>query len=182
VALIAERLTTWQWPDGGWNCDVRPEATHSSFNESLSTLWGLIEHHRATGEPRSLEAAERCSEFFLRHRVFRSERSGDPVHPEVVNLHYPPYWHFDVLQGLLVLGRAGKLGDDRAADALDLLESKRLPDGRWPVTGRRYWRLGGGQSGREVVEWGGSGPNEIVTLNALRILAMAGRSRGGRTR
>jgi hypothetical protein len=175
LAGIAEKLTTWQWPDGGWNCDVRPEATHSSFNESLATLWGLVEHHRATGEPRSLEAAERTSEFFLRHRVFRSERTGEAVHPEVVNLHYPPYWHFDLLQGLLVLGRAGKLGDSRATGALDLLEAKRLPDGRWPVTGRRYWRLGAARSGREVVDWGSAGPNEMVTLNALRVLAMADR-------
>ena len=177
VSRVAEDLVTWQWPDGGWNCDVRPEARHSSFNETLAPLWGLVEHHHATGEPRSLEAADRTAEFFLRHRVFRSERTGEPVHREAVNLHYPPYWHFDVLQGLLVLGRAGKLGDPRAEDALDLLESKRLPDGRWAVEGRRYWRLGGTQSGREVVDWGSSGPNEMVTLNALRVLAAAGRLR-----
>src|SRR5437762_1797946 len=41
VALIAERLVSWQWPDGGWNCDRKPDASHSSVNESLSTLWGL---------------------------------------------------------------------------------------------------------------------------------------------
>jgi hypothetical protein len=175
VARIAERLVTWQWPDGGWNCDIRPEARHSSFNESISTLWGLVEHHRVTGEPRSLETAERAAEFFLRHRVFRSERTGEPVHPEVVKLHYPPYWHYDLLQGLLVLGRSGRLGDPRAADALDLLESKRLPDGRWAVEGRRHWRLGSKQTGREVVDWGKSGPNEMVTLNALRVLVAAGR-------
>src|SRR5437867_3841266 len=34
AAYIAERLVAWQWPDGGWNCDVRPEADHSSFNET----------------------------------------------------------------------------------------------------------------------------------------------------
>ncbi len=28
---LAESLVDTQWPDGGWNCDVRPEVTHSSF-------------------------------------------------------------------------------------------------------------------------------------------------------
>lgn len=26
-----DRLIGWQWPDGGWNCDKRPAAVHSSF-------------------------------------------------------------------------------------------------------------------------------------------------------
>src|SRR5436853_2955767 len=49
VVQLAESLVGWQWADGGWNCDRNPEADHSSVNESLSTLWGLVEYHRATG-------------------------------------------------------------------------------------------------------------------------------------
>jgi hypothetical protein len=29
VTELASRLASWQWPDGGWNCDPRPEVTHS---------------------------------------------------------------------------------------------------------------------------------------------------------
>src|SRR5437660_1045242 len=50
VRRLAESLVEWQWPDGGWNCDRREEAHHSSFNESLSTLWGLSEYYRATND------------------------------------------------------------------------------------------------------------------------------------
>ena len=28
---LARRLAAWQWPDGGWNCDKKPEACHSSL-------------------------------------------------------------------------------------------------------------------------------------------------------
>jgi hypothetical protein len=174
VETLAQSLVAWQWPDGGWNCDIVPEATHSSVNESLPPLWALTEHHRATGEPRSKEAADRAAEFFLRHRVFRSHRTGAVMHPEVVKLHYPPYWHYDVLQGLLVLGRAGRLGDPRASEALDLIESKRLPDGRWRAGGR-FWKGVGTKYASEVVDWGMRGPNEMITLNALRVLAAASR-------
>jgi hypothetical protein len=64
VVKLAESLAEWQWPDGGWNCDRRPEADHSSVNESLSTLWGLIEYQRATGHREFLKIIERASEFF----------------------------------------------------------------------------------------------------------------------
>ncbi len=36
VQYLAESLIEWQWPDGGWNCDKRPSANHSSFYESLA--------------------------------------------------------------------------------------------------------------------------------------------------
>ena len=46
---LAARLCQWQWPDGGWNCDKRPEASHSSFMESLIPLRALALHGRMTG-------------------------------------------------------------------------------------------------------------------------------------
>ena len=39
---LAARLIKWQWEDGGWNCDKRPEASISSFNETLIPLRGLV--------------------------------------------------------------------------------------------------------------------------------------------
>jgi hypothetical protein len=33
----------------------------------------------------------------------------------------------------------------------------------------------GGSTAVEVVDWGRGGPNEMITLNALRVLAAAGR-------
>ena len=32
-------------------------------------------------------------------------------------LHYPPYWVYDILRGLLVLSRVGLVGDERCEDA-----------------------------------------------------------------
>ncbi len=111
VVKLAESLVGWQWTDGGWNCDRNPEADHSSVNESLSTLWGLIEYQRATGDRDFSKPIESASEFFLRHRLFRSDHTGEIIHPDMIKLHYPVYWHCDVLQELLILSRAGKLGD-----------------------------------------------------------------------
>jgi hypothetical protein len=74
-----------------------------------------------------------------------------------------------------VLQLAGRISDPRTREALDLIEAKRGKDGTWSVEGR-FWRLGEpGAANTEVVDWGLSGPNEMITLNALRVLAASGR-------
>ena len=177
VVKLAESLVEWQWPDGGWNCDRRPEADHSSVNESLSTLWGLIEYQRAVGDRKYLKPIERASEFLLQHQLFRSDHTGEIIHPSMVELHYPLYWHCDILQELTILSRAGKLDDPRTKEALDIVEKKRGPDGVWHADAY-YWSLRRTQptktkvnvSNIEVVDWGRKGPDKMITLNALRAL------------
>ena len=68
----------------------------------------------------------------------------------------------------------GRAGDPRAGDALAELERRRLPDGRWRPGGC-WWRAPASPVAPEVVDWGRSGPNEMITLNALRVLRAAGR-------
>ena len=175
VRRIAHALVRWQWPDGGWNCDSAEDAEHSSFYESLATLWGLNEYLRATNDATVRPAVERAAELFLRHRLFRSCHGEGLIDPRWIRLHYPVYWHYDILQALRVLDRAGKLGDPRTLEALDVIESKRAPDGTWGAEGR-YWRKGPvGAPNSEVVDWGTEGPNEMITLNCLRVLVRSGR-------
>jgi len=158
------------WPDGGWNCDVRAHGPRSSFPESLAPAWGLFEYWQATGESDARAAAFRTAELFLEHRLFRSLRTGEVIRRDWLALHYPPYWHYDILQALLVLSRMRLTGDPRCSDALAVLERRRRPDGRWQA-GAYWWKPPGTQRGTvEVVDWGRSTPNEMITLNALRIL------------
>jgi hypothetical protein len=169
---LARSLVEWQWPDGGWNCDLRASGNSSSFNESCATMWGLHEYAQATGAEWARDAALRAAEMFLRKRLFRSPRTGRVLAEHYVVLHYPPYWHYDILQALLVLTRMGLAHDPRAADAFELVEERRLPDGRWRADGR-WWKPPGSKgSNVEVVDWG-EGPSELVTLNALRVLKAA---------
>ena len=136
--------------------------------------WGLHEYGQATGDPAATDAASHAAELFLAHRLFRRLSDGQVIHHGWLTPHYPPYWHYDILQALLVLSRMGKAGDPRADDALDELERRRLPDGRWQPGGR-WWNPPGSTVAPEAVDWGRSGPNEMITLNALRALKAAGR-------
>ncbi len=172
---IAESLAGWQWPDGGWNCDERSNGRRSSFHETLGPAWGLYEYASATGAAGAAAAARRGAKLFLEHRIFRRGGTGEPIHRSWMALHYPAYWHYDVLQALVVLSRMGLAGDPRAGDALDHLEKRRRADGRWHPGGYWWNPPGSGRGNEEVVDWGRSAPNEMITLNALRVLQAAGR-------
>ena len=150
VAQIADDLVAWQWPDGGWNCDPHATGRRSSFHESLIPAHGLYEYG-------AREAAGRTAELLLDHRLFRSKTAGEPIHPEWLRLHHPPFWHYDILYALTVLGRMNRVGDPRAEDALAVLRQRRLKDGRW-------------RAGGSWVRPAPRGPSEMITLNALRVL------------
>ena len=58
----------------------------------------------------------------------------------------------------------------------DALEAARRADGSREPSGHRYWlRQGPERVNRDAVDWGREGPNEMLTLNALRVLKAAGR-------
>ncbi len=170
VRLLAESLIAWQWPDGGWNCDRRATVRRSSFHESLAPAWGLFEYWLATGDASAHHASLQAAELFLEHRLFRSGGTGKPISREWLTLHYPPYWHYDILQALLVLSRIGLTGDARCSDAFEVLQGRQRADGRWQPGGYWWKRPGASRGGTDVVDWGRSGPNEMITLNALRVL------------
>ena len=175
---LAKRLLTWQWPDGGWNCDTKPSASNSSFMESLIPLRSLALHAKISGNPRSRAAAERAAEIFLKRKMFKRERDGKVIKSDFTALHYPCYWHYDVLFGLKVITEAGFIHDERCTDALDLLVSKQLPDGGFPAE-KKYYRVGKNDiSGASLVNWGGTSGkkmNEFVTVDAFHILKASGR-------
>ncbi len=167
---LADRLAEWQWPDGGWNCDKRSKAHTSSFTESLLPLRGLARHAAAKG--RNRDSVGRAAEYFLERRLFRRKRDGKIISGRFIRLHYPCYWHYDILFGLKVMKEAGFLGDERCSEALSLLSSKRLADGGFPAE-EVYYQAGRSKSRRSLVTWGGvhhDKMNEFVTCDALGVL------------
>ena len=91
-----------------------------------------------------------------------------------------PIRFYDILFALLVMAEMGRIADPRCEPALDVLESKRLPDGGFPAE-----RLTARTSERVITrgtfaDWGPGGrtrANDLVTVDALRVLRAAGRVR-----
>ena len=170
VDQLARNLMSWQWPDGGWNCDRRPQTTNSSFWESLTPLRGLALYARVTGDAEAQASAERAAEVFLKRRLFRRQRDGEVMNEQFTRLHYPWYWRYDLLFGLKVMAEAGLTHDERCGDALDLLESKRMADGGFPAEEKFYQTTKPERSGHSVVNWAAVSrrrSNEWVTAEAF---------------
>ena len=168
---LADRLVEWQWPDGGWNCDKSSGAHTSSFTESLLPLRGLAYHAAAKG--RNRDSVRRAAEYFLERRLFKRRHDGTVISERFTLLHYPCYWHYDILFGLKVMKEAGFLGDERCADAVSLLSSKRLADGGFPAEEAYYQTTRSSKSRCSLVSWGGvsrTRMNEFVTCDALAVL------------
>jgi hypothetical protein len=176
---LARNLLRWQWPDGGWNCDLRPEAANSSFHETLIPLRALARYGRERQCAEALEAAGQAAQVFLKRRLYRRQRDGTVIDPGFLSLKYPHYWAYDILFGLKVMSEAGFLGDERCQEALDCLEHKRLPDGGFPAEVKLYHvtsRKTPTGRGASLVDWGGTGgqrTNEFVTAEALTVLTQA---------
>lgn len=169
---LVERMLEWRWPDGGWNCDMNPETQISSFMETLLPLRALAYYRQHTGRNDLDKIIQEVAEIFLKRKLFRRLSGGEIMDKNFVLLHYPCYWHYDILFGLKVIAEAGLIDDPRCEDALDLLESKRLPDGGFPAEKKYYSSAG------SLVDWGGTSKkkiNQFVTADALYVLKQADR-------
>ncbi|HEY7182837.1 MAG TPA: hypothetical protein VIC84_15515 [Blastocatellia bacterium] len=143
VRGIVDRLLSEQLPDGGWNCEAANGSTRSSFNTTICVLEALLEHEQAGGGgPEVTEARLLGQEYILDRRLFRRRSTGEVIERDRkgdavwTRFAFPTWWRYDVLRGLEYLRRAGVSHDERVAEAIDLVLSKRDGDGRWPLDTR----------------------------------------------
>lgn len=177
IERLVGRLLTAQWPDGGWNCDPRPTAHVSSFEETLIPLRALALYAAETASASARAAAERAADVLLARHLYRRRSDGRPLAGRFLQLHFPPYWHYDILFALKVLAESGYIDDPRCSDPLDLLAAKRLPDGGFPAEAR-YYRNATASTNAPLVDWGGVSSrrsNEWVTVDAIAVLVRTGR-------
>lgn len=173
---LVERLLHWQWPDGGWNCDKDPSADTSSFMETLTPMRGLAAFARESGNPKARAAVARAATVFLDRQLYKRKSNGATIRGEFVKLHYPLYWHYDILGGLKVMNEAGMIRDRRCSSALQLLRDKQLPDGGYPAEARHYKTSRKIELSAEMVDWGGTSKrvaNPWVTADALTVFNAA---------
>lgn len=139
--ILIERLIEFQWPDGGWNCDKKPSASKSSYHESLIPLRALntyLSQKKGVYQKEVEKTIKQSSELFLRRELYKKFNSEKIIDSDWLKLSYPSYWHYDLLSALKILAECGKILDKRCNSALDLLESKILPDGGFPAENKYY--------------------------------------------
>jgi hypothetical protein len=171
VGGLIDRLLGEQLSDGGWNCEAPEGSKRSSFNTTICVLEALLEYELAFGEsPEVTGARLRGQEYLLERRLFRRRSTGEVIErdrkggADWTRFAFPTWWHYDVLRGLEYLRSSGAAPDERAAEAVELVKSKRDVGGRWPLENRYP-----GLMPVEIDEGEGR-PSRWNTLRALRVL------------
>jgi hypothetical protein len=171
VERIVNRLLGEQMDDGGWNCEQENGSRRGSFHTTICVLEALLEYELAGGnDPRVTEARLRGQEYLLERHLFRRKATGEVIvdreagEPVFTRFAFPTWWHYDVLRGLDYLRKAGAVPEERMAEAIGLVESKRGADGRWLLDVHHP-----GKMPVEMDEQAGR-PSRWITLRALRVL------------
>lgn len=160
-----------QLADGGWNCEAEYGSRRSSFNTTICVLDALLEYEMSYGAvPQITEARQRGQEYLLARNLMRRLSTGETIRQDRksgadwAHFAFPTWWHYDVLRGLDYLRRAGVTPDDRIAEAIGLVESRRRFEG--------WWLLDTHYLGHMAVDFGErvGQPSRWVTLMALRVL------------
>lgn len=169
VAPIVDRILAERLEDGGWNCEAENGSVRSSFDTTINVLDGLLAFERAAGGSGEVREARMSGEEYLLERsLFRRKSSGEVVAPAYLDFAFPFYWHHDVLRALDYFRLSGAQPDPRMAEAVEVVQSKRQPDGRWLLDrihpGRVHFDLEGPVGT----------PSRWNTLRALRVMAWWG--------
>ena len=165
VQGIVDRLLGEQMADGGWNCEQENGSTRGSFHSTIDVLDGLLEYERATGGSSAVTAARlRGQDYLLERGMLRRLSTGEVIDPAFRQFSFPTYWHYDVLRGLDYMRAAGAVPDERIAEAIQLVESKRDADGRWPLENPHPGLL------HFAIDEGEGRPSLWNTLRAMRVL------------
>lgn len=177
--IFVDRLIELQWPDGGWNCDKRPEARSSSVTESLIPLRALVLYGKAYGYRPALECAARAAEYFLKRRLLYRLSDGALIPQawggDIDKIHFPIQF-CDVLFALVVMREIGMASDERCSEARDLLASKRLADGGFAAEVANCTTSDAIVTRGSFADWGPTGKrisNPLVTIQALFALGAA---------
>lgn len=176
-----EQTLTWlleqQLDDGGWNCAALTRhggtdlSRHGSFHTSITALDALTEYRTAGGDLPVGEALSRGEEFFLRHRLDRSHKTGEPAIRRSTRFPQFPQWHFDVMRGLEHFAAVDAERDPRLAEAVEAVRRAQRRDGRWPTYA--------GYPGRTWFRMEDPGASRWNTLRALRVLGWWNRDTEG---
>ena len=136
VRNIVDRLLAEQSPDGGWNCQAANGSMRSSFNTTICVLEALPDMNEPLGVPEGDEARQRGQEYLLERHLFRRRSTGEVIERD--RKGGAAWTSFAFRRGGTTTcceasrpAQRGAAPDERVAEAIELVASKREFDGRW---------------------------------------------------
>ncbi len=153
--------------DGAWNCrSPRIKTRHSSMHTTISVLEGLttLVNNYPEYTNRVKKLIQPANEFLLIHELFKSHRTGEVIHPQFIDISFPPRWKYSILSALDYFRSINHPFDERMSDAIEIVK-QRQKNGFWPkgkqMSGKKFFDLDPPRK-----------PSKFNTLRALRVLKM----------
>ncbi len=165
VKILTEHLLKQLMDDGGWNCRSYKGDTHSSFHTTINVLEGLREFEKNyPGNSFDIEGnRNKAVEFLLKHKLYKSHRTGEIFDQKMTRFSFPPRWRYDVMRILDFFQECNMPKDERMNDAIEIILKKRDGNGLWPLQqkhpGKTFFEM----------EFPGK-PSRWNTLRGMRIL------------
>ena len=124
---IVDYILSHQMKDGGWNCawdSVKNPSIVSSVHTTISVLEALADYENY-GYSYSLAKIRQQitlgQEYLLKRNLFKSLETGEVIHEEMIQFHYPCRWKYDCFRGLEYFVRIGYPFDPRMQEALNFV-------------------------------------------------------------
>jgi hypothetical protein len=143
-------------------------------NAKKPCAWGAVKSLRALAalpqgmrSPRVEAATRMAAEFLLSRDLAKADYPyNNRISSEWFKFGFPLSYTSDVLETMLALSEAGYATDPRLKNAIDLILSKREPDGRWRQRHTLNAKIWTNPDRGKASKW--------VTLRARRVLKAAG--------
>ena len=177
----AEKAAVIEVLDSGWlTTGERTLRFEAAFKERLGVRHAVAVNSATAALHLALEglgigpddevtaARLRGEEYLLERRLLHRLSDGQIPHKRWLHVGFPNGWFYDVGRALDYLRIARTEPDERMAEALGILQSKRDADGRWPLEHAYHDKL--------LVDLGETEgqPSRWITLRGLRVLRWAG--------
>jgi hypothetical protein len=167
-------LVEVQNADGGWLCpywSAHKNDKHGCFMGTITPLDAFAETPKKLLNTSMRRAIERGVEFLLMHRLYRSDHHNfKTIREQWLMLTFPQFF-YDVIRGLSVVTKLGYAADPRIDDALEVIMSKRLASGEWPLERTHSGSM------HATIEQKGK-PSKWITLEVLRAIKRVVQTRG----
>lgn len=126
---IVDYILAHQMDDGGWNCawdSVHNRSTVGSVHTTISVLEAFADYEKYGYSYRLTEIKQQVAlgqEYLLSRQLFKSLRTGEVIHRDIIGFHYPYRWKYDCFRALEYFVQIGHPYDNRMQDALDLVKA-----------------------------------------------------------
>lgn len=126
---IVDYILAHQMEDGGWNCawdSVHNRSTVSSVHTTISVLEALADYKKYGYDYRLAEIEKQAAlgqEYLLSRKLFKSRKTNEVIHQDMISFHYPCRWKYDCFRALEYFAHVGYPYDARMQEALSLVKN-----------------------------------------------------------